>query len=287
MTGLPIVLFDGLAYGMLLFLMSVGLSVTLGLMGLVNLAHGAFAAFGGYAAALAMSRGGLPFLAALPLAALAGAVSGVVLERLLFRRLYGRGPLDQVLFTIGIVYVWIALASWAFGAGQQPVELPAFLQGQIRVVGAVQVGAYRLLLILLGAALALALVAGLERTRLGALVRAAVEDSTMAGGIGIRVERLFAATFALGAALAGLGGALSIPVIGLDPTFPLKYLAFFLIVVCMGGVGTVTGSLAAALLVGIVDVAGKYYLPEIGAFLIYALVVAGLMWRPDGLVARR
>ncbi|RVU14259.1 branched-chain amino acid ABC transporter permease [Methylobacterium oryzihabitans] len=283
MTGLPVVVFDGLAYGMLLFLMSVGLAVTLGLMGLVNLAHGAFAAGGGYVAALAMSRAGVPFLLALPLAALAAAVGGVVLERLLFRRLYGRSPLDQVLFTVGLVYVWIAAATAAFGAGQQPADLPGFLQGQVDL-GGVRVGLYRLVLIGLGVAVALALALGLERTRIGALVRASVEDAEMAGGVSIRVGRLFALTFTLGAGLAGLGGALAVPVLGLDPTFPLKYLAYFLIVVCMGGAGTVTGSFLAAAAVGLVDVAGKYYLPEIGAFAVYGLAVAALVWRPNGVL---
>lgn len=286
MTGLPVVLFDGLVYGMLLFLMSVGLSVTLGLMGVVNLAHGSFAAVGGYASVALMNKLGLPFLAAVPLAVLVSAVLGAVLERGLFRRLYGRGPLDQVLFTIGVVYVWIALGTWQWGAGQQPVTLPAFLEGQVILPGGMTVGSYRLFLLLVGALLAALIFLGIERTRFGARIRAAETDRDMAGGLGIRVDRLFAATFALGAGLAGLGGALSIPVIGLDPTFPLKYLAYFLIVVCVGGPGTVTGSLLAALIVGIVDVAGKYYLPEIGGFLIYALVLAMLIARPQGLVAR-
>lgn len=286
MTGLPVVLFDGLVYGMLLFLMSVGLSVTLGLMGVVNLAHGSFAAVGGYASVVAMNRFGLPFLAALPLAVLVSAALGAVLERSLFRHLYARGPLDQVLFTIGIVYVWIALGTWQWGAGQQPVTLPGFLQGQVTLPGGLMVGAYRLFLLLVGALLAALIFLGIERTRFGARIRAAETDRDMASGLGIRVDRLFAATFALGAGLAGLGGALSIPVIGLDPSFPLKYLAYFLIVVCVGGPGTVTGSLLAALIVGVVDVAGKYYLPELGGFLIYALVLAMLILRPQGLVAR-
>lgn len=286
MAGLPIVLFDGLVYGMLLFLMSVGLSVTLGLMGIVNLAHGSFAAIGGYASALLMGRLGVPFLLALPAAVLISAIAGIVLERTLFRFLYRRGPLDQVLFTIGIVYVWIALSTWAWGAGQQPAHLPSALEGQIALPGGFLVGTYRLFLLLLGALVAAIIYFGIERTRFGARIRAAEADQAMAGGLGIRVELLFAVTFALGAGLAGLGGALSIPVLGLDPTFPLKYLAFFLIVICMGGPGTVTGSLIAALAVGVADVASKYYLPEIGGFVIYALVVAMLIWKPQGLVAR-
>lgn len=287
MSGLPIVLFDGLVYGMLLFLMSVGLSVTLGLMGVVNLAHGGFAAIGGFASVVMMNTLGLPFLLSLPLAAAVTALLGAVLERTLFRHLYRRGQLDQVLFTVGLVYIWIAAGTWIWGAGQQPVELPAFLRGQVALGGGYAVGAYRLFLLAVGALIAAAIFIGIERTRFGARIRAAQGDRDMASGIGIGVDRIFAATFAIGAALAGIGGALSIPVLGLDPTFPLKYLAFFLIVVCVGGPGTIAGSLLAALIVGIVDVAGKYYLPEVGGFLIYAFVILVLLWRPEGLVARR
>ncbi|MFD2238074.1 branched-chain amino acid ABC transporter permease [Aureimonas populi] len=286
MSGLPIVLFDGVVYGMLLFLMSVGLSVTLGLMGVVNLAHGSFAAMGGFASVVLTSRFGVPFLLALPVAAAVTALAGAVLERTLFRRLYRRSALDQVLFTVGMIYVWIALGTFVWGAGQQAVQLPVFLQGQVELPGGYAVGRYRAFLLLVGAAVALAIFLGIERTRFGARVRAAQGDRDMASGIGIRVDRLFAATFALGAALAGLGGALSIPVLGLDPTFPLKYLVFFLIVVCVGGPGTVLGSLVAALAIGIIDVAGKYYAPEIGGFVIYALVLLILFWRPNGIVAR-
>lgn len=286
MSGLSVVLFDGAVYGMLLFLMSVGLSVTLGLMGVVNLAHGGFAAIGGFALVTLLSGAGLPFLLAVPLAALITAVVGAVLEVTLFRQLYRRSAFDQVLFTIGLVYIWIAAATSIWGAGQQSIPLPMFLQGQTELLPGFVVGKYRLFLLLLGAGLAVAILLGLERTRIGARVRAAQSDGVMARGMGINVDRLFALTFALGAGLAGLGGALSTPVIGLDPSFPLKYLAFFLIIVCVGGPGTITGSLIAALAIGIVDVAGKYYLPELGGFLIYALVLAMLIWRPRGLVAR-
>lgn len=286
MSGLPIVLFDGVVYGMLLFLMSVGLSVTLGLMGVVNLAHGSFAAIGGFASVVLVHQMGVPFLLGVPLAALVTAVIGGALEVTLFRPLYRRGALDQVLFTIGIVYIWIALATRIWGSGQQPADLPDFLQGQIMLWDQYSVGTYRLFLLIVGIVLALAIFLGLERTRFGARVRAAQSDRDMARGVGINVDRLFLLAFAIGAGLGGLGGALAIPVIGLDPTFPLKYLAFFLIIVCVGGPGTVTGSLIAALVVGIVDVAGKYYLPEAGGFLIYALVVIMLIWRPQGLVAR-
>lgn len=283
---MPIVLFDGLVYGMLLFLMSVGLSVTLGLMGVVNLAHGSFAAIAGFATVMLIGAAGVPFLIAVPIAALVAAAVGGLVEMTLLRHLYRRGPLDQVLFTIGLVYIWISAATWFWGAGQQVIPLPAFLQGQTVLPGGFSVGSYRLFLLIVGAVLAAVVLLGLEWTRFGARIRAAQSDRDMAKGVGIKVDRLFAIAFALGAGLAGIGGALAIPIIGLDPTFPLKYLAFFLIIVCVGGPGTVSGSLIAALLIGVVDVMGKYYLPEVGGFLIYALVVVMLIVRPQGLVSR-
>jgi len=279
------VLFDGIAYGMLLFLISLGLSVTMGLMGFVNLAHGAFAMLGGYLAVVLMQEAGWPFLATLPAAFVAVALASVVVERLLYRRLYRRGPLDQVLFAIGLTFVLIAAVTWHFGPSQQPVALPAFLQGQMSLLG-IQVGVYRLFLIVVGLAVAAAVVLGIERTRFGARIRAAVDNPVMATGLGISVGGVFAITFALGSGLAGVGGALGIQVLGLNPAFPLKYLVFFLVVVSVGGMGSVTGTLLAACLIGVVDVAGKYFLPQTGAFIIYAVMVALLMWRPHGLLGK-
>ncbi|GAA5233278.1 branched-chain amino acid ABC transporter permease [Verticiella sediminum] len=280
------VLFDGIAYGMLLFLISLGLSVTMGLMGFVNLAHGAFAMFGGYVAVVLMQRAGWPFLATLPAAFVLVGLASVVLERVLYRRLYRRGPLDQVLFTIGLTFMAIAGITWYFGPTQQPVALPRFLQGQMSLFG-LQVGVYRLFLIVFGLATAAAVVLGIERTRFGARIRAAVDNPVMATGVGISVGGVFAVTFALGSGLAGVGGALGIQLLGLDPAFPLKYLVFFLVVVAVGGLGSVTGTLLAACLIGIFDVAGKYFMPEVGAFIIYAVMVALLMWRPHGLLGKR
>lgn len=280
------VLFDGLAYGMLLFLISIGLSVTMGLMGFVNLAHGVFAMFGGYVAVVLMHRAGWPFLASLPAAFLLVALISIVAERLLYRHLYHRSQLDQVLFTIGLTFMAMAAITYLFGPSQQPVSLPAFLQGQTRLLG-IDFGIYRLFLIGVGVLVTLAVVLGIERTRFGARVRAAVDHPVMAVGLGIPVGAVFAATFALGSGLAGLGGALGIQIVGLDPAFPLKYLVFFLIVVSVGGLGSIGGTLLAACIVGICDVAGKYFLPEIGAFIIYAVMVALLMWRPQGLLGKR
>ena len=280
------VLFDGLAYGSLLFLIGIGLSVTMGLMNFINLAHGAFAMLGGYAAVVAMSRLGIPFLASLVIAFVVAGAAGAVLERFLYRRLYRAAHLDQVLFTIGLVFISIAAATYFFGPAQQPVRLPEFLTGQVHVAG-LDLGTYRLFLIAMVIVVTIALVWLVERTRFGAQVRAAVDNPQASVGLGINVEGVFSITFALGSALAGLGGALGINVLGLDPVFPLKYMVYFLLVVAVGGAGTIRGPMIAALLLGVFDVAGKYYVPQIGAFVIYAAMVAMLLVFPAGLAGRR
>jgi branched-chain amino acid transport system permease protein len=270
---------------MLLFLISVGLSVTLGLMGFVNLAHGAFAMLGGYICVTLLNRAGVPFLAALPLVMMGVALVGVVLERLLYRRLYGATHLDQVLFSIGLMLMAIASAHYFFGDQQQPLVLPDFLRGQIAPLG-FDIGVYRLFLVVLGLLIAAALEALVHRTRFGARLRAAVDNPRAARGLGIDVDRVFTLAFALGSALAGLGGALGVEVLGLDPGFPVKYIVYFLIVVAVGGSGSILGSLVASLILGIADVSGKYYLPQVGAFVIYAVMVIMLIFRPQGLFGR-
>ncbi len=280
------VLFDGLAYGSLLFIIAVGLAVTLGLMNFVNLAHGAFAMVGGYACVVLMSRAGLPFLATLPVAFLVAALVGFVLERTLYQRLYKANHLDQVLFSIGIVFMAIAVTTYFFGASQQPVSLPDYLRGQVHFLG-IDFGVYRIFLVVVVAAMTFVLQYLLERTRFGSQVRASVDNATAAAGLGINVNRVFALTFALGSGLAGLGGGLGIDVLGLDPTFPLKYMVYFLLVVSVGGSRTIKGPLIAALVLGVFDVAGKYYVPQIGGFVIYALMVVLLIFFPAGLYGRR
>ncbi len=280
------VLFDGIAYGSLLFLISIGLSVTMGLMNFVNLAHGAFAMMGGYVCVTVMSQLGLPFLATLPMAFIVTAGTGIILERLLYQRLYRATHLDQVLFSIGLVFMAIATATYVFGPTQQPVQLPEFLKGQVRIAG-IDLGAYRLFLIALVIAITIGLTALIERTRFGAQIRASVDNQQASAGLGIDVNRVFGLTFALGSGLAGLGGALGIDVLGLEPTFPIKYMVYFLLVVAVGGAGTIKGPLVAALLLGVFDVAGKYYVPQIGAFVIYALMVVLLIVFPAGLYGRR
>ena len=280
------VLFDGLAYGMLLFLLSVGQSVTLGMMNFINLAHCSFAMLGGYVTVALMNRYGVPFFATLPCAFVAAAMVSVAFEQTFFRRLYRAGELDQVLLTIGIVFISVAVAAYIFGTDQQPLQLPAYLRTSLTFMG-LRFAVYRLILIGLALLITLALVVGIEYTRFGARVRAAVDNERMARGLGIDVDRTFAITFALGSGLAGLGGALAIEIIGLDPSFALTYLIYVLIVVSVGGLGSIAGSFAAAVVLGISDVAGKYYVPQLGAFLIYLVMITLLMWRPLGLLGRR
>ena len=280
------ILLDGIAYGMLLFVLSCGLSVTLGLMNFINLAHGAFAMVGGYATALLMNRAGVPFLVTLPLAFFVPAALGVVLERTLYRRLYGASPLDQVLFTIGLVLMAMPIANYFLGDQAQQVHLPTWLSGRIEFHG-VGIGIYRLFIIGVCGVIAAALQIFLVKTRFGARLRAAVDDSRVASGLGINVDLLFAITFAVGNGLAGLGGALAADVVGgIDPSFPLKFMVTFLIVVTIGGSNGILGALVGSLLLGVLDVAGKYYVPSIGAFIIYLVMVVTLILRPQGLFAR-
>jgi branched-chain amino acid transport system permease protein len=285
-SQIAIVLFDGLAFGMLLFVLSVGLTVTLGLMNFVNLAHGAFGMLGGYIAVTAVRQLGLPFMAALPVAFFGAAAVSILFERTLFRRLYRAGQLNQVLFTIGLVFVAAAAAAYLFGTGQQPIQLPGYLRGSIEFAG-MRFGAYRIFLIAVALLITALLYFGLERTRFGAQVRASVDNQRAAQGLGLDVDRIFAVTFALGSGLAGLGGALAIELVGIDPSFGFHFLVYVLIVVSVGGLGSITGSFAGAALLGIGDVAGKYFVPEIGSFLIYLMLVAILLVRPLGLFGKR
>jgi branched-chain amino acid transport system permease protein len=285
-TQIAGVLFDGFAFGMLLFLLSVGLSVTLGLMNFINLAHGAFAMLGGYVALTLTRDLNVPFPLAMLAAFVAAALVSVAFERTMFRRLYRAGDLNQVLFTIGLVFVAAAAAAYVFGTVQQSIQIPGYLRGSIEV-GGLTLGVYRMFLIGVALVATAALIVGLDYTRFGAMVRAAVDNQRVAQALGIDVDTVFAITFALGSGLAGLGGALAIEMVGLDPSFGFHYLVYVLIVVAVGGLGSIGGSFAAAALLGISDVAGKYFLPELGAFFIYLVMVGILFFRPLGLFGRR
>jgi branched-chain amino acid transport system permease protein len=278
------ILFDGVAYGMLLFILASGLAVTLGLMNFVNLAHGAFAMAGGYVTVVLMQRYDVPFVATLPFAFLVPAAIGAVLERTIYRPMYAKSHLDQVLFSIGLVFMVVAAVDYVMGSQQQLIRLPAWLQGRFDIAG-IGIGRYRSFVIAICVVLTIALQYVLVRTRFGSRLRAAVDDQQVARGLGVNVGVIFSLTFAVGSGLAGLGGALGVEMLGLDPTFPLKFMIYFLIVVTVGGRSGLTGPFTAALLIGVVDVAGKYYVPQLGAFLIYALMVAVLFLRPQGLFA--
>jgi branched-chain amino acid transport system permease protein len=280
------ILFDGIAYGMLLFVLACGLSVTLGLMNFVNLAHGSFAMAGGYITVVLVNRLGVPFLLGLPLAFLFSAALGALLERTLYVHVYAKSHLDQVLFTIGLVFMSVAAVDYTMGSSQQFIVIPSALQGQIDMFG-VGVGRYRLLIIGICAVLTIALQLILTRTRFGSRLRASVDDQRVARGLGINVGVVFGLTFAVGSGLAGLGGALGAEILGLDPVFPLKYMIYFLIVVTVGGTSSITGPFLASILLGIGDVAGKYYVPQVGAFVIYTIMIVVLIWRPQGLFARQ
>jgi branched-chain amino acid transport system permease protein len=279
------IVFDGIAYGMILFILAVGLSVTMGLMNFINLMHGAFAMAGGYVAVVMMQRGGLSLFWSLPAAFVLCAIAGALFERTLYVRLYDKSHLDQVLLTIGLTFMAMAAADYLMGASPQIIDVPPILNGRIPVAG-LSLDKYRLFTIVVCGLLTIVLQLGLTYTRLGAQLRAAVDNPRAARGLGIDVTRLFAVTTALGSGLAGLGGALGAPILSIDPVFPLKYMIYFLIVIAVGGTSTITGPFFAALLLGIADVVGKYYAPQIGGFIIYTIMVAVLIVRPQGLFGR-
>jgi branched-chain amino acid transport system permease protein len=279
------ILLGGLAAGMVLFIVSVGLSVTMGLMGFVNLAHGGFAMIGGYVIVLTMRHWGIGFVPALAVGFVATAAVSVVFERLLYARLYRAGELDQVLFTIGLVFVMIASVTLLVGPENQPLTLPAALRGQLNL-GFVEYRTYSIFLIVTGTVIVIALWLGFERTRFGAQIRAAVDNRRMAESLGINIDRLFSITFGFGSGMAALGGGLGAEFLGLDPQYALKYLVFFLIVVAVGGLGRVTGVFYASVIIGVLDFALKLYVPQGGTLFIYALTILLLLWRPQGLFGK-
>jgi branched-chain amino acid transport system permease protein len=278
-------LLGGVAAGMVLFIVSVGLSVTMGLMGFVNLAHGGFAMLGGYAIVLAMKQWGFGFVPALAFGFVATAAVSVVFERLLYARLYRAAELDQVLFTIGLVFAMIASVTIVAGPETQPLTLPPSMQGQVSL-GFMTYRTYSLVLIVVGVLIMLGLWLGFERTRMGAQIRAAVDNRRMAESLGINISLLFTITFAFGSGMAALGGGLGAEFLGLDPQYPLKYLVMFLIVVAVGGLGQITGVFYAALIIGVLDFTLKKYFPQGGTVFIYAMTILMLLWRPQGLFGR-
>jgi branched-chain amino acid transport system permease protein len=276
------ILFDGLAWAMFLFIISVGLSVTMGLMGVVNLAHGAFAMAGGYLVLTASESWGVPFLGALVITFLIVGCVSVLFERTLYAQLYGATELDQVLLTIGLAFMAIATYTYFYGPLPQTIRVPDYLQGVLHL-GARSFPTYRVFLIVVGVMLVAGLWFGFERTNIGAKIRAAVDNRRMAQSVGINVDLLFTFTFAVGSGLAALGGGLAVQLLGLTPSFAVIYLVFFLLVVAVGGSGSVWGALAGALVLGISDTAGKYLFADAGSFGIYAVAVLILLMKPAGL----
>lgn len=277
--------FQALAYASVLYLISVGLSVTLGLMGFVNLAHGVFAMAGGYFAAIAISEWGLPWPFMVLAAPLAVALFAAAAEKCLYNRLYGRSELDQVLFCIGLIFTAGALVRLGFGPLMKPIVLPELLTQNLSV-GSFSFYAYKLLVIAVGALTAACILFALERTRAGAIIRAAVENRGMAESIGIRTKFVFTATFAFGGGLAALGGMLGADVFGLNPSYAFDILVYVQIVVAVAGLGTLRGSYISALLVGLIQTASAYYLPSLGTIILYLSVFLLLLFRPNGLFGR-
>lgn len=287
MALLANILIDGLAYGMVLFIISVGLSVTLGLMRFVNLAHGAFAMTGGYLAGWLVRVQGWPYLAGMLTALLATGVLGAVLEVVVLRRLYRKSELQQVLFTIGLTFLFVATANLVSGPQVQLIPLPAWLATPVDL-GIRTIPAQRLLVIVAGVAVLLGAIWVLKASRLGVWLRATVDNTAAAESLGIPVQRVYALTFGAGTALAALGGILGAELMPLEPYYPVKYLVLVLVVVAVGGMGSITGSAVAAVALGLVETASKYLAADWGSLFFFAAVALVLAWRPMGiLVARR
>lgn len=286
MTLLANILIDGIAYGMVLFIIAVGLSVTLGLMRFVNLAHGAFAMTGGYIAAWLVREQGLSFYVGVPLAVLATGLLGALLEVTVLRRLYHRTELQQVLFTIGLTFLFVATANLLAGPEVQLIPLPPALSVAVDL-GIRTLPAQRLLVIASGLLVVLAAFWVLNKSRFGVWLRATVDNTAAASALGIPVQLVYVLTFAVGAALAGLGGILGAELMPLEPYYPVKYLVLVLVVVAVGGMGSIAGSLAASLTLGIIDTASKYLASDWGSLFFFLAMALLLAWRPHGLLVAR
>ena len=276
---------DGIAYGMILFMISVGLSVTMGLMRVINLAHGAFALIGGALAHSLILKIGLGYLMAVPIAIAGVIVLAFIAERLLFRRIYGLGELQQVLATIGVTFMVIAVVNKLLGSSLLAIPLPDFLQQSVNL-GFRVLPAHRLVVIAIGLGVIVGLYLMLERSRFGTRLRAAVDNRNIASALGINTDSIYAATFCLGAALAALGGILGAELLPVDAYYPLRYMVLFLIVVSVGGLGSISGSFAAAIALGILETASRYLIPDFGTIIFFTAVMALLAVRPAGLLGK-
>ena len=279
------ILVDGMAYGMILFMISVGLSVTMGLMRVVNLAHGGFALTGGVLTHWLISDMGLPFFVAALLGIAGTVVIAMPLERVIYRRIYSFGELPQVLATIGLTFLMIATVNAWQGSSLLAIDLPAGLRQSVDL-GFRQLTLHRIVVIFIGAGVILGLWLLLERTRFGIRLRAAVDNRDIASSHGIDTSRIYTLTFALGAGLAALGGILGAELLPIDAYYPLRYMVLFLTVVALGGMGSILGSFLAALGIGMVETASRYLVPDLATITFFAIVILFLAARPQGLLGR-
>ncbi|WP_163268517.1 branched-chain amino acid ABC transporter permease [Chelativorans alearense] len=279
------ILVDGVAYGMILFMISVGLSVTMGLMRIVNLAHGGFALLGGAFAHVLTVWYSVPFIAALAISVTAVTFLAIPLERLVYRRIYRFGELEQVLATIGIVFVVIAGVNLFLGSTLLPIRMPPEVSSPVDI-GFKVLPLHRIIVILAGLAVVAALYLLVEQTRFGIYLRAAVDNQDTAASLGINTSKVYLAAFALGAALAAIGGILGAELLPIEAYYPLRYMVLFLIVVAVGGLGSIVGSFLAALSLGILDTAGRYLLPDMGTIFFFLAITALLAVRPNGLLVK-
>ena len=275
---------NGLAYGVLLFLLSVGLTLIFGMLDVVNLAHGSYYMLGAYAGLTLISLSG-SFWLALVVAPLAVALIGAAVERTCLRPLYHRGPLDQVLLTFGLIYLFEDLVKWIWSGRIRSIPTPGLFSGSVTVFGAT-IPSYRLFVIVFGLVMAASLWALIEKTRLGAIIRAGVFDSEMTAGMGINIERVFTGVFAFGAGLAGLSGVIAGPIQSAYPPMGASILVPALIVVVVGGLGSLKGSLAGSLIIGQAETFGKAWLPGASMLMIYIVMALILLFRPQGLFGR-
>lgn len=275
----------GLSYGLVLFAISIGMVITMGLMKVTNLAHGAFAALGGYLTVALMTNAGLDFAVAVAIATVAVALFGVVVERLLISRLYGKSDLDQVLVTLGFNFLVMGALTLIFGPNVYPMSLPEYLRGNVDL-GIRTFEVYRIFVIVFGIVLVVALWAIFDKTNFGAKLRAAVDNRGMAAAMGINVNRLYVIAFGLGSALAAIGGAVGAAMLPMEPFYPLKYLILVLVVVALSGFGNIRASIGVAIIVGLVETAGRLLIPQYGSYVIYVLLIVLIVWRREGLFAK-
>ncbi|CAN7157156.1 branched-chain amino acid ABC transporter permease [Bosea sp. LjRoot90] len=276
---------DALAYGMVLFVISIGLSITMGLMRVVNLAHGAFAMVGGYIASHATQELGFGYASAILIAVGITVIAAIPIERLLYRRIYGAPELTQVLMTIGITFCIIGIANYLLGPTLKVIPLPEFLRGPVDL-GFRSIAAHKLFAIAVGGGVAIALWYLIERTAFGIRIRATVDNSAMAGSLGVNAKLVYAASFAVAVGLAALGGIVGAQMLPIEPYYALRYMVTFLVVVSIGGAGSIQGALLACLLLGAIDTTGRFLVPEYGEFFSYLAVVVVVSLYPNGLFGR-